>query len=178
MTTCLDAAILKRPGRLDRAVQFRNPDRDLRREHYQRLGPTLTGDQSEIAIERTEGFSFAQLRETRLRKQDCAQASSFPIRPPPAAALKVTSRDSLIFACPWRRIGLTGKKPEGGYWHDANLHDIKGPKAGVRIKLSREDPVAHVIVKLGKIPAHLTVNISDRNTGKAVELATVRWIVN
>jgi ATP-dependent 26S proteasome regulatory subunit len=62
--TCLDPAILKRPGRFDRVVQFRNPDSDLRREYYQRLSPVLTGDQFETAIERTEGFSFAQLRET------------------------------------------------------------------------------------------------------------------
>jgi SpoVK/Ycf46/Vps4 family AAA+-type ATPase len=62
--TCLDPAILKRPGRFDRVVQFRNPDPDLRREYYQRLSPVLTGDEFEIAIEQTEGFSFAQLRET------------------------------------------------------------------------------------------------------------------
>jgi hypothetical protein len=62
--TCLDPAILKRPGRFDRVVQFRNPNADLRREYYQRLSPVLTGDQFEIAIEQTEGFSFAQLRET------------------------------------------------------------------------------------------------------------------
>jgi len=62
--TCLDAAILKRPGRFDRVVQFRNPDPDLRREYYQRLSAVLTGDEFEIAIEQTEGFSFAQLRET------------------------------------------------------------------------------------------------------------------
>jgi AAA+ superfamily predicted ATPase len=62
--TCLDPAILKRPGRFDRVVQFPNPDPDLRREYYQRLSPALTGDEFEIAIEQTEGFSFAQLRET------------------------------------------------------------------------------------------------------------------
>ena len=62
--TCLDAAILKRPERFDRVVQFRNPDPDLRREYYKRLSPVLTGEPFEIAIEKTEGFSFAQLRET------------------------------------------------------------------------------------------------------------------
>jgi hypothetical protein len=62
--TCLDPAILKRPGRFDRVVQFRNPDADLRREYYRRLSPILTGEQFEIVIEETEGFSFAQLRET------------------------------------------------------------------------------------------------------------------
>jgi hypothetical protein len=62
--TCLDPAILKRPGRFDRVVQFPNPDADLRRQYYLRLSPVLTGEQFEIAIEQTEGFSFAQLRET------------------------------------------------------------------------------------------------------------------
>ena len=62
--TCLDPAILKRPGRFDRVVQFRHPDADLRREYYKRLSPVLTGERFEIAIEKTEGFSFAQLRET------------------------------------------------------------------------------------------------------------------
>jgi ATP-dependent 26S proteasome regulatory subunit len=62
--TCLDPAILKRPGRFDRVVQFRNPDAELRREYYRRLSPTLDGQQFEIAIENTEGSSFAQLRET------------------------------------------------------------------------------------------------------------------
>jgi ATP-dependent 26S proteasome regulatory subunit len=62
--TCLDPAILKRPGRFDRVVQFRNPDADLRREYYRRLSPILAGKRFEIAIENTEGFSFAQRRET------------------------------------------------------------------------------------------------------------------
>ena len=62
--TCLDPAILKRPGRFDRVVQFRNPDADLRREYYGQLNPILSGEQLESAIHKTEGFSFAQLRET------------------------------------------------------------------------------------------------------------------
>jgi hypothetical protein len=62
--TCLDTAILKRPGRFDRVVQFRNPDASLRREYFQRLNPMLSGEQFETAIEKTGGCSFAQLRET------------------------------------------------------------------------------------------------------------------
>jgi hypothetical protein len=62
--TRLDPAILKRPGRFDRVVQFRNPDADLRRQYYLRLGPALAGELFEVAIEKTEGFSFSQLRET------------------------------------------------------------------------------------------------------------------
>jgi ATP-dependent 26S proteasome regulatory subunit len=55
--TCLDPTILKRPGRFDRMVQFRNPGADLRRQYYRRLSPTLAGEQLEIAIEKMEGFS-------------------------------------------------------------------------------------------------------------------------
>ena len=43
-----------------------NPDSDLRRQYYQRLSPILSGDEFEIAIQRTEGFSFGQLRETHI----------------------------------------------------------------------------------------------------------------
>jgi cell division protease FtsH len=62
--TCLDPAILRRPGRFDRVVRFRNPDANLRREYYRRLNASLTGDEFEMAIEKTNGFSFAHLRET------------------------------------------------------------------------------------------------------------------
>ena len=41
--TCLDPAILKRPGRFDRVVQFRNPDAHLRREYYQATQPRAHG---------------------------------------------------------------------------------------------------------------------------------------
>jgi hypothetical protein len=41
--TCLDPAILKRLGRFDRVVQFRNPDADLRRQYYRRLSPIHFG---------------------------------------------------------------------------------------------------------------------------------------
>jgi hypothetical protein len=51
-------------------VQFRNPDPDLRREYYQRLSPVLTGERFEIAIEQTEGFSLAQLRETYITRSN------------------------------------------------------------------------------------------------------------
>jgi hypothetical protein len=42
----------------------RNPDADLRREYYRRLNPILSGEQFEPVIAQTEGFSFAELRET------------------------------------------------------------------------------------------------------------------
>jgi len=45
-------------------VQFRNPDPDLYRQYYRRLSTILAGEQFEKAIQRTEGFSFSQLRKT------------------------------------------------------------------------------------------------------------------
>jgi hypothetical protein len=53
----------------------------------------------------------------------------------------------------------------------------KQSDSGIQIKLSHENPVAHVVVRLGASPAHLTFNISDKNTGKAVASAVVRWVV-
>jgi hypothetical protein len=47
----------------DRRVST-DTDAQLRRQYYLRLSPVLRGSQFEIAIEKTEGFSFAQLRET------------------------------------------------------------------------------------------------------------------
>lgn len=79
--TCLDPAILKRPGRFDRVVHFRNPDADLRREYYQRLSPILAVEQFEVATEKTEGFSFTQLRETYiLGAQSSAVTQNRPTR--------------------------------------------------------------------------------------------------
>lgn len=62
--TALDPAILRRPGRFDRAVPFRPPAASLRQEYFRRLS---TGSFDEEMLTRaaseTDGFSFAQLRE-------------------------------------------------------------------------------------------------------------------
>lgn len=34
---------IKRPGRFDRVVRFRNPDANLRRQYYLRLNPADSG---------------------------------------------------------------------------------------------------------------------------------------
>jgi hypothetical protein len=60
----LDEALLRRPGRFDRAVPFRAPTEDLRREHLSRLGlDGLDADTLARGAEASEGFSFAQVRE-------------------------------------------------------------------------------------------------------------------
>jgi len=72
---------------------------------------------------------------------------------------------------------IYGEKTEGGYWHDAKVHDGNMPDSGIQINLSSEEPVAHVTIKLGASPAYLNVNISDKNTGKTLHSAVVRWVV-
>jgi ATP-dependent 26S proteasome regulatory subunit len=60
----LDGAILKRPGRFDRVVGFRPPDRKLCASYLDRLSREAfdTASLASIAGE-AEGLSFAQLRE-------------------------------------------------------------------------------------------------------------------
>jgi ATP-dependent 26S proteasome regulatory subunit len=60
----LDEAILRRPGRFDRAVPFRAPSEDLRRKHLARLDlDALDPDAVARGAAALEGFSFAQVCE-------------------------------------------------------------------------------------------------------------------
>ena len=60
----LDAAILKRPGRFDRVVAFRTPERILCAEYLYHLSRGVLDPESLKAIvEEAEGMSFAQIRE-------------------------------------------------------------------------------------------------------------------
>ena len=61
--TILDPAILKRPGRFDRVVQFSNPSAALRREYFCRMHQPLEATDLDSVVSDSEGFSFAQLRE-------------------------------------------------------------------------------------------------------------------
>ena len=62
--TDLDKAILKRPGRFDKVVEFKAP-RASERAKYFGLYPDvfLRGNELDQAAKATDGFSFAQLRE-------------------------------------------------------------------------------------------------------------------
>ncbi len=62
--TALDPAILQRPGRFDRVVGFRVPSSALRRQYFLKLNPGLVGSAFDGAIQGSEDFSFAQLRES------------------------------------------------------------------------------------------------------------------
>lgn len=59
----LDAAVLKRPGRFDRVVQFGVPSLELRQRYFARQCPELTAEQVAPFAEASERMSFAQLRE-------------------------------------------------------------------------------------------------------------------
>ncbi len=62
----LDAAILKRPGRFDRVVNFGPPSAELRQRYLERQCPELAPAQLATVAMATERLSFAQLREVWL----------------------------------------------------------------------------------------------------------------
>jgi hypothetical protein len=59
----LDMAILERPGRFDRVVNFPNPSNSLRLEYFMRLNPTFNPLILEKLLESSPSMSFAQLKE-------------------------------------------------------------------------------------------------------------------
>jgi transitional endoplasmic reticulum ATPase len=62
--TALDAAILRRPGRFDRAVLFQKPTTEIRRKYLARLAGNVLGKETlDWAAHQTNQMSFAQLRE-------------------------------------------------------------------------------------------------------------------
>jgi ATP-dependent 26S proteasome regulatory subunit len=62
--TILDPAILRRPGRFDRVVHFPNPSAVLRREYFCRMHEQFLAADLDLIVSDSEGFSFAQLRES------------------------------------------------------------------------------------------------------------------
>lgn len=61
--TALDPAILGRPGRFDRIVEFPVPDCRLRSTYLRKFIPNLAEEELRNFVDCSEGFSFAQLRE-------------------------------------------------------------------------------------------------------------------
>lgn len=62
--TALDPAILRRPGRFDRVVLFPNPNAKLRLQYLRKLHCQVPESELKTALEFSDGFSFAQLRES------------------------------------------------------------------------------------------------------------------
>jgi SpoVK/Ycf46/Vps4 family AAA+-type ATPase len=76
----LDAAILNRPGRFDRVIPFRPPDSDLRGDYLRRLTRGgLTVQELRSAVLGSDGFSFAQLRESYIMAGQLAFGSQLRI---------------------------------------------------------------------------------------------------
>jgi hypothetical protein len=61
--TALDPAILRRPGRFDRVVEFPGPDHELRATFLRKFLPNLLTEELQRSVNDSDGFSFAQLRE-------------------------------------------------------------------------------------------------------------------
>jgi hypothetical protein len=61
--TALDPAILRRPGRFDRVVEFPAPDSALRAAYFRKFIPNLTEAEVRDSADQSQGLSFAQLRE-------------------------------------------------------------------------------------------------------------------
>jgi hypothetical protein len=60
----LDTAILRRPGRFDRVIEFGNPSEDLRARYLRGFCPDFTEEDLDICAAASDGLSFAQLRES------------------------------------------------------------------------------------------------------------------
>lgn len=68
----LDPAILRRPGRFDRVVEFPAPDEALRARYLHKFIPTLSDIEIRNCASQTEGMSFAQLREVYILSSQLA----------------------------------------------------------------------------------------------------------
>jgi ATP-dependent 26S proteasome regulatory subunit len=79
--TALDPAILRRPGRFDRVVLFSNPTAELRLQYLRKLNSQLKETELRAAIDLSEGFSFAQLREAYILAGQMAYEREGEIEP-------------------------------------------------------------------------------------------------
>jgi len=61
--TDLDPAILQRPGRFDRVVEFPAPDGGLRAAYFRKFVSHLSHAEIQDCVDHSAGLSFAQLRE-------------------------------------------------------------------------------------------------------------------
>ncbi len=76
----LDSALIKRPGRFDRVVAFRPPNRELCVDYLHRLSRGTLGKEGlHAAVLEADGFSFAQLRESYILAGHLAFDSHSPI---------------------------------------------------------------------------------------------------
>jgi hypothetical protein len=56
------------------------------------------------------------------------------------------------------------EKPSDGYWSDNDFS-----KLGQSISITPQKPTAHLVVRLGARPGHITFNVADKNTGLPIK---------
>lgn len=93
----LDPAILSRPGRFDRVVNFPNPTADLRNIYFNNLQLNLNFGDMQKVVKKTDNMSFAQLREVYILGTQIADCESREI-----------SVEDLVSAC--EKIAYYNKK--------------------------------------------------------------------
>ncbi len=77
----LDTAILRRPGRFDRVIEFGNPSEKLRAKYLHNFCPELAGEDLDICALASEGLSFAQLRESYILAAQTAYEANRNVTP-------------------------------------------------------------------------------------------------
>ena len=107
--TALDPAILRRPGRFDRVVFFGNPTSELRLLYLRRLNSGMKESGLQAAIDLSEGFSFAQLREAYILAGQAAYERETEIEPDDILSAVQTLRTG--FAMVKQRRDAVGFEP-------------------------------------------------------------------
>jgi SpoVK/Ycf46/Vps4 family AAA+-type ATPase len=105
----LDPAILRRPGRFDRVVHYPNPSSDLRQEYFRRMNPTFTSASLKEHAVKSDGFSFAQLREAYIMAGQHAFETKCEIRPADVLAGITSLRQTLLAGS--KTNGSAGLRP-------------------------------------------------------------------
>ena len=101
--TALDPAILRRPGRFDRVVLFPNPTAELRLQYLRRLNSQFGESELRTAIDISDGFSFAQMREVYILAGQRAFDRRAEIEP-----------GDILSAAQALRLGFSGVKERQG----------------------------------------------------------------
>jgi SpoVK/Ycf46/Vps4 family AAA+-type ATPase len=109
----LDPAILRRPGRFDRVVNFPNPTATLRDAYFHHMNPDFNGDRLSQPITESEGFSFAQLREAYVLAAQAAFERSDDIRADDLLSGIRTLRQSVMLG--------SSRTNEAGFRPDSNV---------------------------------------------------------
>jgi hypothetical protein len=109
----LDPAILRRPGRFDRVVNFPNPTAALRDAYFRHMNADFNGDRLSQPITESEGFSFAQLREAYVLAAQVAFQRNDDIRADDLLSGIRTLRQSVMLG--------SSRSNEAGFRVDSNI---------------------------------------------------------